>query len=149
MKIKFTSNRLPLSYLIRLWCFSKVSHVEFVFSDGVSIYPAVETGRTILTKKTYTNEYIFDLNLTAEQEAKVRQWAESQIGVIYDYTALAPFNWIIPRAKSSWKDPKFWMCSEFCAYGLELVGIKLFDDAHKKIKPSDLYVKVKEKFKEE
>ena len=144
MKIKFTSNRLPLSYLIRLWCVSKVSHVEFVFSDGVSIYPAVETGRTILTKKTYRNEYIFDLDLTAEQEALVRSWAESQIGVPYDYTALAPWNVFIPRKKSSWKDPAYWMCSEFCAYGLELVGIKFFEDSCKKITPADLYKKFKE-----
>ena len=35
------------------------------------------------------------------------------------------------------------MCSEFCAYGLELAGIKLFPDNFKKVKPSDLFDAIK------
>lgn len=84
-------------------------------------------------------EYEFELDITPEQEQVVREWAESQIGVPYDYTAIAPFNVLIPRTKKFWKDPKTWMCSEFCAYGLELIGFDFFSDTHKKIKPSDLF----------
>lgn len=140
MKIRFSANILPLSWLIRFWTLSKTSHVEFIFSDETLIYPAVETGHVILTrKKRYFKEYEFELNLTKEQEKTIRDWAESQIGIKYDYTALAPFNVLIPRYKKSWKDNKRWMCSEFCAYGLELVGIKLFSDDYKKITPANLY----------
>jgi hypothetical protein len=35
------------------------------------------------------------------------------------------------------------MCSEFCARGLELVGIELFPDSYKKVKPSDLFDAIK------
>lgn len=139
MKIRFSANILPLSWLIRLWCFSKVSHVEFIFSNGDMIYPAVETGHTILTRnKEYFQEYEFELDITKKEEQILRKWAESQIGVPYDYTALAPLNVLIPRKKKFWKDDIRWMCSEFCAYGLELVGIKLFPDDYRKVTPSDL-----------
>ncbi len=144
MKIRFSANILPLSWLIRLWTWSPVSHCEFVFSDGTMIYPAVENGHVILTKnKRYFREYEFELAVTAEQEQKLREWAESQIGIKYDYTALAPFNVLIPRTKKLWKDDQRWMCSEFCAYGLELIGFELFPDNFKKIAPSDLYTELK------
>jgi uncharacterized protein YycO len=136
---------------------SSVSHVQFEFSDGAQIFPSVEVGRTILTKnKNYTWEYpidlknntqkiYVDLNLSDREESIIRNWAESQIGKPYDFTALAPLNVLIPRKKKYWKDDSSWMCSEFCAYGLELVGTKLFDDDTKKIKPSDLYRELKKK----
>ena len=50
MKIKFTSSLLPLSILYKAYARSSVSHCEFVFSDGMSIYPALEVGRVILNK---------------------------------------------------------------------------------------------------
>lgn len=144
MKIVFSANNLPLSWLIRLWTLSSVSHCQFEFSDGVQIYPAIETGHIILTKrKRYSSENTFELGLTDQQEELLRNWAESQIGLSYDYTAIAPLNVLIPRKKKFWKDSSTWMCSEFCAYGLELVGFKLFPDDFKKIKPSDLYSKFK------
>lgn len=140
MKIVFSANILPLSWLIRLWCMSSVSHVQFEFSDGVQIFPSVEVGRTILTRnKNYTWEYPIELNISSSQEKTLREWAESQIGKPYDYTALAPLNVLIPRKKKFWKDDERWMCSEFCAYGLELIGFEIFEETDKKIKPSDLY----------
>lgn len=140
MKIKFTSTWLPLSPLIMLWTWSKCSHCEFEFSDGMIIVPAMEAGRVIATKnRKFTWEYEFDLS--TEQEQILRQWAEEEIGKPYDYTALAPLNVLIPRAKKQWKDHSRWMCSEFCAMGLEKIGIKLFPDNYKKISPGDLMKK--------
>lgn len=139
MKIKFTASLLPLSPLIRLWTWSKCSHCEFEFSDGMIIVAAMEAGRVIATKnRKYRWEYVYEIPLSKKQEAKLRAWAEDQLGKPYDYTALAPFNVLIPRSKKQWKDDSIWMCSEFCAYGLELVGYKFFADNFKKVKPSDL-----------
>ncbi len=143
MKIKFTASLLPLSPLIRLFTWSKCSHCELEFSDGVIITAAMELGMVIATRRTHRWEYTYDIPATVEQEKAIREWAESQLGVPYDYTALAPFNVLIPRKKKQWKDHKLWMCSEFCAYALELAGMKLFPDNAKKIKPSDLYNKFK------
>lgn len=140
MRIKFSANVLPLSWVIRLWTLSPVSHCEFIFSDGTSIYPAVETGHVILVRrKQYSWEYVYDIDITAEQEAQLRSWAEERIGVKYDFTALAPFNVLIPRKKKTWNEDNIWMCSEFCAAGLELLDIKLFDNTKKKVTPADLY----------
>jgi hypothetical protein len=139
MKIKFTASWLPLSPLIRLWTWSKCSHCEFEFSDGMIIVPAMEAGRVIATKnRKYTWEHVYDIPITQEQENKLRQWAEGELGKPYDYTALAPLNVLIPRTKKQWKDNDIWMCSEFCAYGLEMVGFEYFSDTHKKISPGDL-----------
>ena len=104
----------------------------------------MEAGRVIATRnRKYIWEYDYKLDITAEQEKILREWCEAELGKPYDYTALAPLNVLIPRTKKFWKDPKQWMCSEFCAYGLELVGIELFPDSHKKIKPSDLFDAIK------
>ena len=138
MKIKFTSNLLPFSILCRLYTWSSASHCELVFSDDMSIYPAMENGNIIMTKTNYRNEIHFDLDVTNKEEKIIRDWAHSQIGKPYDYTALAPFNVLIPRTKKQWKDDKTWMCSEFAAYGLDLIGKNLFAEDFKKIKPSDL-----------
>jgi uncharacterized protein YycO len=103
------------------------------------IVPAMEAGRVIATKnRKYTWEYVYDIPITKRQERIIRKWAESQLGKPYDYTALAPLNVLIPRTKDQWKDDELWMCSEFCARALELVGFKYFPDNHKKISPGDL-----------
>jgi|LakMenEpi03Aug12_release.lakeMendotaPanAssembly.Ray.scaffolds.fasta_scaffold110188_4 hypothetical protein len=144
MKIKFTASLLPLSPLIRLWTWSAVSHCEFEFSDGIQIVPAMEAGRVIATRnRKYRWEYNYSLDITAEQEQIVRSWSEAELGKPYDYTALAPLNILIPRTKKNWRDDRQWMCSEFCARGLELVGIELFPDTWKKITPGDLLSAVK------
>lgn len=104
----------------------------------------MEAGRVIATRnRKYRWEYNYELDITEEQEAQLRAWCEGELGKPYDYTALAPLNVLIPRTKKIWKDHKQWMCSEFCAYGLELVGIGLFSDNFKKIKPSDLFNAIK------
>jgi len=54
MKIRFTASLLPLSPLIRLWTWSRVSHCEFEFSDGIQIVAAMEAGRIIATRNRKT-----------------------------------------------------------------------------------------------
>ena len=149
MKIKFTASYLPLSPLIMLWTWSKCSHCEFEFSDGMTIVPAMEAGKVIATKnRTYIGvtylkmrDYTYDLPITERQEQEIRVWSEEQIGKPYDYTALAPLNVLIPRKKKAWKDDSRWTCSEFCAAGLELIGMEFFPDNFKKITPGDLMKK--------
>ena len=144
MKIRFSANYLPLSWVIKVWTLSKVSHVEFIFSDGTMIYPSVETGHVILTRrKKYPYIYEFDLDITDKQEAELRAWAQEQIGVSYDWTSLAPWNIFIKRKKSWWGDSAYWMCSEFCAKGLAHIGINLFDETFKKITPEHLFQRIK------
>jgi uncharacterized protein YycO len=104
------------------------------------IVPAMEAGRVIATKnRKYTWEHVYDIPVTEDQEKMLRQWAEDQLGKPYDYTALAPINVLIPRKKKQWKNDEIWMCSEFCAYGLEKLGIEFFPDNFKKVTPGDLH----------
>lgn len=143
MKIVFTNSYRPLPVLISLFTLSKMSHSEFLFSDGISIYPTPYSARVMLTRKRYTSRgiYMLDLDIAPSDERVIRDWAESQLGVPYDYNSLVPpgLDMIVPRAKDNWKEHHTWMCSEFCAYGLDLIGWKLFPDDFKKIRPVDLY----------
>jgi len=144
MKIRFTASLLPLSPLIRLFTWSRVSHCEFEFSDGIQVVAAMESAKVIATRnRKYRWEYYYQLDITHEQERILRDWCKEELGKPYDYTALAPFNVLIPRTKKFWKDHKQWMCSEFCAMGLEKIGFKFFDDDFKKVKPSDLFDAIK------
>ena len=142
MLLKFSATKLPLSNLVRLGTWCSVAHVEFLFSDCMRIYPSIKAGYVIQNRDNKRwIERLVDLEFTDEQERIIREWAISQMGIKYDFLATIPF---IPRAKDSWKDSKYWMCSEFCAYGLELLGYKLFPDDFGKVKPSDLYKKLKQ-----
>ena len=108
----------------------------------------MEAGRVIATRnRKYTWEYNYKLDISDKQERVLRDWCESQLGKPYDYTALAPLNVLIPRQKKQWKDDSRWMCSELCAYGLELVGFEFFGDNFKKVKPSDLFNAVQQSSK--
>lgn len=144
LKIRFSANILPLSWVVRAWCLSKVSHVEFIFDDGTTILPSIGLNRTVLTiSRPYTWNWDFAIDISKEEELKILDWCKSQIGVPYDLTALAPLNILIPRKKKNWYDPSHWMCSEFCAYALHFVGYKLFDLDTKKITPGQFYKKFK------
>jgi len=144
LKIRFSANILPLSWVVRAWCLSKVSHVEFVFDDRITILPAIGLNRTVMTlSRPYTWNWEFVLNFTQSEEKIIREWCESQIGVPYDYTALAPLNILIPRKKKYWHDSSCWTCSEFCAYAFHLIGRGLFDLSQNKITPEDLFKKIK------
>ena len=92
--------------------------------------------------RPYTWNWDFILDISKEDEVKIRDWCKSQIGVPYDLTALAPLNVLIPRKKKNWHDSSYWMCSEFCAYALHSVGHHLFDLNTRKITPGKLYKKI-------
>jgi hypothetical protein len=102
----------------------------------------MEVGVVVSTRKKYPIETFVEVDITPAEERILYHWAKMQLGVPYDYTALAPFNVLIPRKKKSWKDSTAWMCSEFCAFGLEKIGIHLFDATKKKITPGELFKKI-------
>lgn len=144
MKIVFTSSfTRPLPLVVSIFTLSKISHCEFLFSDGLSVFPSIYSKKVILTRKTYpVNEsVVLDLNISDAEEAVIRKWAESQLGVSYDFRSCIPpvLDKIISRKKATWQDSRAWMCSEFCAYGLDLIGWKLFKEDFFKVRPCDLY----------
>lgn len=152
MKIVFTSSfTRPLPLLVSIFTLSKISHCEFLFSDGISIFPSVYSKKVILTRKTYPENTSITLNLntTVKEEKIIRKWAESQLGVGYDFRSCIPpgLDRIISRKKENWQDPSSWMCSEFCAYGLELIGWDFFENGFFKIRPCDLYYELSKRNK--
>lgn len=147
MKLIFTSSYTrPIPLLISILSRSKISHCEFVFSDGLTIYPSFYSNKVILTRKRYEkpNIYSFDLNVTSQEEKVIRQWAEDQLGMPYDFSCFTVHEKLLFRKKESWKDSGTWMCSEFCARGLDLIGWELYPKNKNIILPMDLYNTIKE-----
>lgn len=142
MKLIFSGSLTrPVPLVISILTRSRIAHCEFVFSDGITIYPSAYSCKTILTRNRYTkpNVYSFDLNISKRDEDIIRKWAEGELGTPYDYSCFR-----LNRTKDSWKDSGTWMCSEFCAYGLDLIGWNLFSGTERVIRPCDLYNKIKE-----
>jgi uncharacterized protein YycO len=146
MKLIFNTSVRPLPLMISIFSLSKISHVEFCFSDGLTIYPSPYSCKVIMTRKKYSGSGVtpIELNIDKKEEAIIRSWAESQLGVPYDYSAfvIPVVDKVIPRKKDSWKDLGYWQCSEFCAYGLDLIGWDLFSNDFRMIRPVDLYRKI-------
>jgi uncharacterized protein YycO len=105
------------NFAVRKITRSKYSHVELLFSDGVSISSSKRDGG--VRKKVI--EYDVEkwdrvkLDVGVKHEALVRAWAESQLGKPYDTRALFGFLFYpIPQ------DKKKYYCSEYCARCLGL-----------------------------
>jgi len=90
------------------------SHIELVFSDGMSLSSSPREGEVRFKEISYdpnTWEYV-DIDITEEQERLLRYKSSDLVGKKYDYFGIL-FWYIIPIKKQ--KNDKWW-CSEICAY---------------------------------
>jgi uncharacterized protein YycO len=113
----------PIDFAIRFKCGGWCSHAEYVFPDGstlgarmtgVKIRPA-SASRGYTRVQRYTFPYI-------EQAC---EWAITQVGKPYDFTAIAgiAFN-------RNWREEDSWFCSEYIEMSSEKTpGPLLNDDA--------------------
>ena len=102
-----------LDKLIGLFSFSKYSHCELVFSNGICASSSSRDGG-MRFKYIDINEHwdIFDLNMDVD-EASIRYWFSINDGDSYDWVgAIASLF----RIDLSTDDKKF--CSEACGYAL-------------------------------
>ena len=120
-----------INWAIRLVTRSKYSHVELVFSDGISISSSNRDGGVRSKQIDYSDGKwdLIDLPKYSPYERAIRVWAEKQIGRGYDWPGV--FGFIF---KDIHADDTKMFCSEFCARAL---GLDKDEAAH--TSPGKLY----------
>jgi hypothetical protein len=108
-----------LDWLIAMRHWGKYSHVELVFSDGLSFSSSIRDGGVRFKRIEYKPDRwdFLDLPITAPEEYIVRRWAEDQLGKGYDKPGILAY--INPLRK---QDPNRYYCSEICCEALQQIG---------------------------
>ncbi len=111
----------PIDIAIRLKCGGWASHAEFVFEDG-STFGAKMDGvkhRATSESKAYTRIERF----TAPYIEQAYNWALTQLGKPYDFTAIAGI-----ALNRNWREDDSWFCSELVAAAFEQTPGPLLND---------------------
>jgi hypothetical protein len=106
---------------VRLWCRGKYSHVELIFSDGLSGSSSGIDGGVRLKQIDY-NPSRWDIVKVNADEAFARQYVEGRVGWGYDYWGL--FGFILRPFRG---DKKREFCSEIIAGALKINDPWRFD----------------------
>lgn len=132
MQLAFKQNGTGfVSWMIRRRTNGKFSHVELVFSDGLSFSAHEFEGGTRFKRIKYEAEPNFwELvpvrGIDSEQEAHIRLWCEEQTGKGYDFRGIIRFFLGMKRDTNN-----TWYCSEVCLAALKVAGkfLHVPDDA--------------------
>lgn len=100
------------SLLVRLWTRSSYSHVELVFSDGLSASASWVDGGVRFKQIDYSAHperwVIFDV---PGDEAYALQWFRERVGKSYDILGLLGFVWPARGGRDKWFCSKAFMAS--------------------------------------
>lgn len=122
MKLAFLKGEGFVAKMIRLWTRGPYSHVELVFSDMVAFSCAqTDSMHTRFQNIYFDTKYwtLVDVNVSEEDEKKIRTWCESEVGCAYDWTGIILSQFIPFGYQSKTK----WFCSEVCVAALQQVGL--------------------------
>lgn len=112
MKI-ILGRRLSINSLaVRMFTWSKWSHVGAILDDGITVIESVPTygvrkSTVAKFKKEYSDHIIIDLPATKGWEDRLKD----QLGKPYDWSAIISFV-----LRKDWQSPSKWFCSELVAY---------------------------------
>lgn len=137
IRLLFTTNKNPFSYVIRLVTWSQWSHVAFVCEDGSVIESMAPHGvrhvsfeKAISKAKKYCVVEFMNADPVAMQAAM-----ETQIGKSYDYLGALGIGL---RVNIGHTDK--WSCGEFICWAAEKIGSGIFRKSeNRKISQEDLW----------
>lgn len=126
MRIVLERGRGPLNRLVMWWTDGPYSHAAMLFDDGMVIEARPHYGvRCVRFEEAFPagSDYdIFEVELTEEQEAEARKFAEAQVGKPYDWLG----DWHFVTRKHYEEEPDAaWFCSELVFETLYWVGVAL------------------------
>ena len=84
LKLRFSANKGPFSFLVRMATWSKYSHVDFVLSNDKYL-GAVPFKGVGVTSSKHPVEDFFEIEVTEEQYTVIMANAFKQLGKPYDY----------------------------------------------------------------
>jgi hypothetical protein len=102
--------------LVSIITYSKYSHVELIFSDGMWFSSSPRDGgvryKQILAKDDHW-DYITLPKISDKEEDIIRKWCDSKLNSPYDWMGIVGLLLPIIR-ECHWK----WFCSEICVWAL-------------------------------
>lgn len=136
IKVLFCSNYNIGSLLIRLFTFSKWSHVGIVLDDNTVIDATGGKGVSVHSMHEFISKYrsIEEVSISIPDPIAAKAFLVDQIGKPYDFTAL--FGLVLQR---DWQEPDSWFCSELLEASLVAGGRKRFKDSVSRIVPKESY----------
>jgi uncharacterized protein YycO len=109
----------PISAAIRFSTRSWASHAEFVDTDrGISL--GARSAGGVKVRSCANDHYSRVEQFTAEGILQAYEWARTQIGKPYDFSAIAGI-----AVDRNWRDETKWFCSELLVASFEHVGFPL------------------------
>jgi hypothetical protein len=141
MKLAFYKSSAPnaglFDKLISFWTQSPYSHVEIIFSTGLSYSSSPRDGGCRYKAIKYDSlawDYVSLPYITTEREIEIKKFCNLQNGKKYDWTGIL-LSQIFPLGI---EEPKKWFCSELVAKTLGFTHASSFN-------PKKLYNILKEK----
>lgn len=136
VKIRFVDRSGLLSKAIKLWTWSDISHVEFVFPDG---YLGADFPDGVKVRPfnycNPTKEWFGVIECTDTQAKQVEAFARAQIGK--PYSVLGILGFIV---KHDFNKQGSWFCSELVYAAFQAAGIKLLNISDiDRISPVDVF----------
>jgi hypothetical protein len=105
--------------LISIWTMGPYSHVELIFSDGMSFSSSIRDDGTRFKNIIYDDKWdIIELNFPFD-EIKMREFCESQNDKPYDLLGV----FFSAGLKLNLQDKNKWFCTEIIGYSLYLGGL--------------------------
>lgn len=122
MKLAFykATNENLFGKAIAWWTKGPYSHVELVFSNGMSFSSSSRDGGTRWKRIDYSDGKwdLVEIPVNAVDEARIARWCDSVCGAKYDWDGI--FGFVIPFWRQHAND---WFCSEVCTAALQRVGL--------------------------
>ena len=99
------------------WRYSMISHVEILFSNGLSFSSSEEDGGVRFKKIDFKPENweFIEIDVTPEQEAKIFRWCESKTKNSYNWWGIFFAMWL--WFYTTWEDD--WFCSQIVTRALQ------------------------------
>lgn len=111
-----------VSGLIRFQTRSQYSHAGLLFRDDIFIHATwPQVTKTLGVPRDYDYD-LFSLTATKDEESRMREFAEDQLGKPYDITMVLRF---VTRQQETRKSKGAWFCSELVFAACRAGGIEL------------------------
>lgn len=139
MKVKMyiINNSSIFSSIVKLFTFSRWSHVVISFDENTYIDSIFIDGVRLYNKKFFLDNYkkYQEISVLLSEYETAREFALNQVSKKYDWKAI--IGYIFYRRK--WQDESKWFCSELAATILERGGRKIFRADLSRITPYQLW----------
>ena len=132
VKIRFTADRDFISWIIRVFTWSKFSHVDYVTSDGTLIGCWPKGG--VYRHSRQASEIVY-AEFEVQSKEQFEKFILDQLGKPYDWGAIFGLVFRMGDLHSTNK----WFCSELIAEAAAATGTKLIRKEAARITPQDLW----------